>query len=232
MRNNQFGRRNLLPYIRTKLALELEETIAARAKGNQGARTDIPQISAKSIQPIDTRAELAARLRPFYDEQAKERQGARTDLMPDIVEKIPQGQSQRLDAGQRAVVAAELRPFYAEQAKARQLASLKQNAKESTVVEKVPQRAEGAKARDEAGKAAGVNGKYIDIARKVRTASPEVANQVLNGKMTLQEGLKQVAPIIAAAKAVTLAPLHLTFGTSFGTCPKIGGFIHRGTPKR
>jgi hypothetical protein len=89
--------------------------------------------------------------------------------MPDIVEKIPQGQSQRLNASQRALVATKLTPFYE------------------------------SKARDAAGKAAGVNGKYIDIARKVKEASPEVASQVLNGKMTLQEGLKQVAPIIAAA---------------------------------
>lgn len=56
---NQFGRRNLDAYQRTKLALRLEEAIAARAKANHGARRDIPQISAESFSPIETREEIA-----------------------------------------------------------------------------------------------------------------------------------------------------------------------------
>jgi ParB-like chromosome segregation protein Spo0J len=55
---NQFGRRNLPPYVRVSLALELESTIAARAKENQGARNDISTTLSKS-EPIDTRAEIA-----------------------------------------------------------------------------------------------------------------------------------------------------------------------------
>jgi hypothetical protein len=54
---NQFGRRNLLPYVRVTLALELESTIAARSK--QGERTDICQNSDNS-QPLDTKREIAA----------------------------------------------------------------------------------------------------------------------------------------------------------------------------
>jgi len=55
---NQFGRRNLPPYVRVTLALELESTIAARAKENQGARNDISTTLSKS-DPVNTRAEIA-----------------------------------------------------------------------------------------------------------------------------------------------------------------------------
>jgi N6-adenosine-specific RNA methylase IME4 len=88
---NQFGRRNLLPYVRTKLALELEETIAARAKGNQGARTDIPQISAKSIQPIDTRAELAAIAGVSHDTVAKVKK-IEAKAAPEVKAKLASGE--------------------------------------------------------------------------------------------------------------------------------------------
>ena len=63
---NQFGRRNLPAYQRTKLALRLEAVIAKRAKenlqatgravaaGNQGC-----QISDNLIKPVDTKKEIA-----------------------------------------------------------------------------------------------------------------------------------------------------------------------------
>ena len=38
---NQFGRRNLLPFQRSELALRLKPIIEARAKERQGARTDL-----------------------------------------------------------------------------------------------------------------------------------------------------------------------------------------------
>jgi DNA-binding XRE family transcriptional regulator len=57
---NQFGRRNLDNYQRTKLALRLEEAIAARAKANSGHRTDLPQKSAEGYKPVgETREEIA-----------------------------------------------------------------------------------------------------------------------------------------------------------------------------
>ena len=55
---NQFGRRNIIPAVRAKLALRLKPLIAEKAKRNQGTRTDlgnIPQNSAGS----ETRDELA-----------------------------------------------------------------------------------------------------------------------------------------------------------------------------
>ena len=55
---NQFGRRNLSNYQRSVLALQLEEVFSKKAKENQGARTDISQISVKS-KSIDTQKELS-----------------------------------------------------------------------------------------------------------------------------------------------------------------------------
>jgi 16S rRNA G966 N2-methylase RsmD len=68
---NQFGRRNLSAYVRTQLALRLEETVSARAKANQGKRTDIPQKSAESIRPMETRQEIAKVANVSHDTVAK-----------------------------------------------------------------------------------------------------------------------------------------------------------------
>jgi hypothetical protein len=47
-------------YQRTKLALRLEEAIAARAKANSGHRSDLPQKSAEGYKPVgETREEIA-----------------------------------------------------------------------------------------------------------------------------------------------------------------------------
>lgn len=60
---NQFGRRNLDGYQRTKLALRLEEMIAARAKAHQslseGRGQKGSQKSADLLAPIETREEIA-----------------------------------------------------------------------------------------------------------------------------------------------------------------------------
>lgn len=57
---NQFGRRNISAYDRSRLALELEPLIAEKAKVNQGTRTDIPTMLSKSIEPVDTRKEISS----------------------------------------------------------------------------------------------------------------------------------------------------------------------------
>jgi len=60
---NQFGRRNLPPYVRVSLALELESTIAARAKENQverkGDQAGSTLTNSSNLQPVNTRAEIA-----------------------------------------------------------------------------------------------------------------------------------------------------------------------------
>lgn len=67
---NQFGRRNLSNYQRSVLALELESVFSARAKEQQGKRTDIKQISAES-KPIETRKEVAKVANVSHDTIAK-----------------------------------------------------------------------------------------------------------------------------------------------------------------
>jgi len=59
MIQHQLARRNLQPYQRAELALQLEPLLAAQAKANQGTRTDIPPTLAESFTPVDTREELA-----------------------------------------------------------------------------------------------------------------------------------------------------------------------------
>jgi hypothetical protein len=69
---NQFGRRNLPPYVRVSLALELESTIAARAKENQ-VRKPVDSVCQKSDEqkPIDTKREIAAIAGVSHDTVAK-----------------------------------------------------------------------------------------------------------------------------------------------------------------
>jgi predicted methyltransferase len=69
---NQFGRRNLSAYVRTQLALRLEETIAKRAKENVrkgGGSGDSGR--QKSDNPIDTKKEVAKAANVSHDTVAK-----------------------------------------------------------------------------------------------------------------------------------------------------------------
>lgn len=65
---NQFGRRNLDSYQRTKLALRLEEAIAVRAKANQKhAGGAVPQKSAEAVETREEIAKLAGVSRDTVD---------------------------------------------------------------------------------------------------------------------------------------------------------------------
>lgn len=91
----------------------------------------------------------------------------------------------QLTPSQKAIVAARVREMYDKAAKERQTASLKKG-KQVPVVEKIPQRETGTKSRDAAGKAVGVNGKYVDHATKVlANAVPEVVKAVEDGRMNV-----------------------------------------------
>lgn len=57
--DTQKGRRNLDKWELGKIALKLKPEIEARARENQGARTDISATLPESSEPIDTRKELA-----------------------------------------------------------------------------------------------------------------------------------------------------------------------------
>jgi N6-adenosine-specific RNA methylase IME4 len=89
---NQFGRRNLLPYIRTKLALELEETIAARAAGKEKERKTTFQKSEKSnLPPVNATKELAAIAGVSHDTVAKVKK-IEAKAAPEIKEKLATGE--------------------------------------------------------------------------------------------------------------------------------------------
>lgn len=58
--DNQNGRRNLVPMVRTELELRKKEILSRKAKKQQGARTDIlSTLSKSSFEPINTRKEIA-----------------------------------------------------------------------------------------------------------------------------------------------------------------------------
>ena len=65
---NQLARRNLPPHRRGMLALQMKPIIEARAKENQGTRTDISQ---KSVRSMDTQKELAKLAGVSHDTIAK-----------------------------------------------------------------------------------------------------------------------------------------------------------------
>jgi hypothetical protein len=67
------------------------------------------------------------------------------------------------------MIDAKLRPMFDERAKRRQIEALKRgnetkHGNDFSIEEKIPQ-SRNTQARDEAGKAAGVNGRYVDMAR-------------------------------------------------------------------
>ena len=91
---NQFGRRNINGYVRSKLALELEEVFKLKAKENQGSRIDICQKSDKSITPIDTKKELAKVANVSHDTIAK---------VKVIEAKAPEEVKEKLSTGEVSI---------------------------------------------------------------------------------------------------------------------------------
>lgn len=91
---NQFGRRNLPAYERTKLALRLEATIAARAKGNQkqseGAGKKGCQKS-DNLSPVDTKKELAKIAGVSHDTIAKVKK-IEAKATPQVKAKLASGE--------------------------------------------------------------------------------------------------------------------------------------------
>jgi protein gp37 len=108
--------------------------------------------------------------------------------------------AKKFDASQRSMIGKNLMPFYAERAKERQREQAKINQPQNQKKEKIPSSEKG-QARDEAGAAAGVNGKYVDMAVQVAKVDEKLAEDVLNGKVKLKDAHAKVKPIIAAAKA-------------------------------
>ena len=107
--------------------------------------------------------------------------------------------AKKFSTDQKAMIAARLRPFYEAQAKDRKREAGKEYGKgqQPKVVEKIPQ----PKARDEAGKAAGVNSKYVDMATQVANVDAKLGEQVMAGKVKLKDAHASIKPIWDAAKA-------------------------------
>ena len=68
---NQLGRRNLTTLARIELVKHLEPIFETKAKENQGTRTDIRQNSDKSLDPIDTKKEMAKLADVSHDTYAR-----------------------------------------------------------------------------------------------------------------------------------------------------------------
>lgn len=88
MIDNQLGRRNLTTAQRIKLALLKEPLIVARAKEQQGSRTDICQNSDKSI---DTKKEIAALAGTSHDTVARYKK-IRESADEDTIKKVDSGE--------------------------------------------------------------------------------------------------------------------------------------------
>jgi hypothetical protein len=108
--------------------------------------------------------------------------------------------SKKFDASQRAMVAQGLRPFYKAMAKERQRESggdQKSEAARKSVPEKVPEPITDRKAREsrnQAGKAAGVNGRYVDMAEQAK-----VRKQANGGDKTAE--VEKIPPPVDKAKS-------------------------------
>jgi hypothetical protein len=124
---NQFGRRNLLPYVRTKLALELESVIAARAKANQvanlkqGDTIPVCQNSDKR-EPIDTKREVAAIAGVSHDTVMKVKK-LEAVAAPEVKAKLATGEisinqaHQEIKKAEKAVVREKIKAANAAQVK-------------------------------------------------------------------------------------------------------------------
>ena len=79
---------------------------------------------------------------------------------------------------------------------------------------KMPQRENG-KARDICAKAFGVSGRYIQAAKKIIKEYPEIAEQIRNGKKTLQQAINELRKNEPTKqkdnKTILLKAINLTF---------------------
>lgn len=97
---NQFGRRNLQPYTRVNLALELEPLIAAKAKANQverkGNQSGSTCQKSDKLIPVDTKKELAKVANISHDTVAKVKvinKAVETGkVAPEVVAKLHTGE--------------------------------------------------------------------------------------------------------------------------------------------
>lgn len=95
-----------------------------------------------------------------------------------------------LTKSQLAMVAKDSLPLYEAEAKERQLAT-QNNEAGKAVKEKLPELDSG-QARDKAAKATGVNPRYVSDAKRIAEESPEIADKVKSGEMTIQQAKRKL----------------------------------------
>jgi protein gp37 len=126
----------------------------------------------------------------------------------------------KFDKSAAGVIAAELRPFYDEEARRRRLAT--QNNKAGAEVELVPHQ-DASKSRDAAGKALGVNGRYVDMGTDILMVDKDLAEEVKAGKVHIKEAHKtikaQATAIKEARKEVPKTPKKSAATLSPGMAP-------------
>lgn len=99
-----------------------------------------------------------------------------------------------LTAGQKAMLAAELEPMYAEAARERQREGGREHGRgqEEKVMANSPQPIpEETKSREQAAKAVGASGRSVSDAKALKQDAPDLAEQVSNGDMSLNEATKE-----------------------------------------
>ena len=89
-----------------------------------------------------------------------------------------------LTASQLAMVGTESLPHYEAEAKKRQVR------KPDSVVAIVPQQNESLKARDQAAAAVGVSPRYVSDAKRLKAESPELAEKVKAGELSLPKAIE------------------------------------------
>ena len=90
-----------------------------------------------------------------------------------------------LSSGARAALAVEAKPLYEAEAKKRQIR------RSASVPEKVPEQNTG-DSRDKAASDFGTNGRYVTQAEKVKAQAPEVFEKLKQGKVSMQDAMREV----------------------------------------
>lgn len=102
-----------------------------------------------------------------------------------------------LSSGARAALAVEAKPFYEEEARKRRKETEGRPVVNTIKLqEKVTEVSKpNLQSRDQAAKDFRTNGKYVTQAEKVKKAAPEVFEKLKNGKVSMQDALKEVRKI-------------------------------------
>ena len=106
--DTQKGRRNLDKWELGKIALKLKPEIEARAKANQGTRTDLSVNSPKSLASVDTRKEMAQAV--GIGEQAMGRITQLAEKAPQVLKDALESKEVSVNRGWRILKAVQQLP--------------------------------------------------------------------------------------------------------------------------